>query len=378
MTTERLPLQDDELLRGVYELDDTPGEIGSDHRRQFFPFNRLNKLGKLYEPVLDYETNERAVSKWPSGKSFAVCLTHDVDHVTKYAPRQAYRNLRRTVTARNGRSSRKYVSDLARNGAKLVRDSARSVSSGTDPLHCYERWLEMEATVGATSTFFFMPNDTNRPHFTDNSYIYTDEVVFDGHASTVGEMMRDIHERGWEVGLHPTWNTVDDARELRDQKRQAESVIGAPIESVRHHYLHYDLSRTPTVQSAAGFRYDSTLGFNGNVGFRFGTSRPWHLYDWEAKQQSDIIEVPLIAQDVALFRPGTGLGLDRDTAVEYLKLLARRVKRVGGVLTLSWHPSYIRNDDWRETYETILAHLDDEGAWFGTVAEIGDWWENIH
>ena len=92
-------------------------------------------------------------------------------------------------------------------------------------------------------------------------------------------MIREIDRQGWEIGLHSSWYSFDDVDELKRQKEALESALGHEVISIRQHYLHYDIRVTPVVQAAAGFKYDSTLGFNDNVGFRFGTCYPYHLYD---------------------------------------------------------------------------------------------------
>jgi len=47
------------------------------------------------------------------------------------------------------------------------------------------------------------------------------------------------------------------------------------------------------------------------------------------------------------------------------------VEKVGGVLTLLWHPNQIINDDWWDLYLRILKYLKEKNAWFGSVREVG-------
>lgn len=75
-------------------------------------------------------------------------------------------------------------------------------------------------------------------------------------------MIQEIDRRGWEIGLHPSWYSFDDSDELKKQKQALGNALGSEIVSVRQDYLHYDISVTPVVHAAAGFKYDSTLGFN--------------------------------------------------------------------------------------------------------------------
>ena len=61
---------------------------------------------------------------------------------------------------------------------------------------------------------------------------------------------------------------------MKSQKEVLEKALCHDIVSVQQHYLHYDIRVTPSVQAEAGFKYDPTLGFNDNVGCRFGTCYP--------------------------------------------------------------------------------------------------------
>ncbi len=383
--SESLPndIEATDILKGEQEANDFPENL-RDRGVPDFGYSTLNRRGLLYEPVLDKGRHQIQKSKptWPNDKEFAVCLTHDVDHVTAHSLKQAYRRFTQKMSShRRARSldgdsfAGGSVMDVAKSVALEARYTANALrNSGDDPFHCFERWLEAEQSVGAKSTFFFLPTPSSPAHVSDPEYRFSDEVTFDGRRCTVGEMMREIDSRGWEIGLHPTWYALDDAEKLRREKSELEAVIGKEVESVRHHYLHYDIRKTPRVQDEAGFKYDSTLGFNRNVGFRFGTSYPWRLYDLDREEETDVLEIPLVVQDTALFR-SKGLDVGEDIAFEYIKEMVERVKSVNGTLTLLWHPSKIVRDEWWSLYERTLKHLDEQGAWFATISELGSWWK---
>ena len=135
-------------------------------------------------------------------------------------------------------------------------------------------------------------------------------------------------------------------------------------------FLHYDIRVTPGVHCRAGFKYDSTLGFNDNIGFRFGTSYPWQLYDLRREETLPIIELPLIIQDGAMLDPSKGMRLDEDMAFQYVELMTQAVESVGGVLTLLWHPHVIIDAKWWRLYLKTLDYLKTKNAWFGSVKEI--------
>jgi hypothetical protein len=271
--------------------------------------------------------------------------------------------------------TRKRVKCLFGFGADLATSLKRSWQR--DSIHCFERWLEAEKEVGGHSTFFFWPgwSSIDRRHTTDCNYEIFDLVKFERQEISIGEMIRELDRRGCEVGLHPSWYSFDNLEEIKRQKSALENTLHHEIFSIRQHCLHYDIRNTPRIHAAADFKYDSTLGFNDNVGFRFGTSYPWYLYDIKAEKQLHILEIPLIVQDGAMLNPNKGLRLDEDTAFEYVSRVAGAVEKVGGVLTLLWHTHHIIDHHWWNLYVRTLKYLQKKNAWFGSVREVGEWWK---
>ena len=363
----------EKLQHGIYELERLPKDFTPESAVPDFGYNILNSRGLLYRPILDehHGRHESRRIRWPENKPFAVCLTHDVDSVSEQYLRYL-RKARGAIFLRHKATWKRLKwSTLHKMRYLTPRSYTRK-----DPLHLYEQWLAIEKKSNARSTFFFWPgwSAVRKHHPSDCTYDLADPVVFDGQKCTVREMIREINHRGWEIGLHPSWYSYNDIDEMKVQKEALETAVGHEIVSVRQHFLHYDIRITPRVQELAGFRYDSTLGFNDNIGFRLGTCHPWRLYDVEVKETLSLVEVPLIVQDTAMLRQEKGLRLDADTAMEYTLQLADEVERVGGVMTLLWHPNAISDSISWNLYWTVLERLKERNPWFASVKEIGDRW----
>jgi len=370
LITNEIDIDYIKLLQGRYEAEGLPGDFSPERKMPDFAYNILNRRGLLYRPIADENYLAQGGTKpvWPEGKPFAVCLTHDVDHVTKYSLKQSIRSrYSQLLNATNGLKTKQVIIGYGKDFIKAAMHINRK-----DPLHCYERWLEMEAENGAHSTFYFWPGWKNvtKRHTSDCLYDLSDMILFTGRKMSVADMMREIDRAGWEIGLHSSWYSFDDLDEMKKQKDVIERVLGHDIVSVRQHYLHYDIRVTPGILDKAGFRYDSTMGFNENVGFRFGTCYPWNLYDLKQENKLSIIEVPLIVQDTAMLHKASGLQLDNAIAFQYVKQIAQNVKKVGGVLTILWHPDVIIKQDWRGLYLDVLEYLKTENAYIGSIAEV--------
>jgi len=141
------------LLQGRYEAERLPSDFAPERIVPDFAFNVLNPQGLLYRPVADedYLQNGGENPIWPDKKPFAVCLTHDVDTVSANSFKQSFRA--RKAQLSNGSSStfQKVKSFL---GVGIDLGRAGIHSGQKNPLHCYERWLEVEEEFDAHSTFF--------------------------------------------------------------------------------------------------------------------------------------------------------------------------------------------------------------------------------
>lgn len=351
-------------------LDETKLEC---YRATSSRFSEADFGKQIYMPTIDQQriAIDKVRPSWPQSAPFAVCLTHDVDNVAWHSPRIHSRSM--VSQARhllNNTIERRALGALKSSMTSLVGSLVKG--HRPDPLHCYEQWLEIEAEFNAKSTFLFLPDVYDQPHYSDGGYRYSDLIRFDGARCTVAEMIREIHDRGWEIGLHPSWHTYCNASTLRRDKECLEAVIQAPVVSARQHFLHFDIRCTPQAYQDAGLLYDSSLGFNDDVGFRSGTCWPFELADWQSQSRVQVTELPLVIQDKCLTKI-VGQG-DAQRSLDLGMEIADRVEAVGGVLTLLWHPRLINDPLSMEVYHGLLDGLKRRGAWFGTMQEVGKWW----
>jgi hypothetical protein len=348
-------------------------------------FSEAQRRGELYVPHTDrclktwvckhdsrLWTNARQ-RRWPQGKTFAICLTHDVDLVSRHLVsfRDCSESIRRILCTTGHRI------ELVRNSARLVAKRllypvwvARMPS---DDYWHLENWLMAEDRFGFKSTWFFMAGRLPVPHKWDTCYDHRGRVVFDDKRVTVREMMREIRRRGWDIGLHGSYNSAVDLRVLTDERRQVEDSCGEEVRSVRQHYLHYDVNITPKVQAQAGLRADSTQGFNRVVGFRAGTCFPYFCWDHQDGQALDILEVPQHAMDGALFMD-FALGYDKEIAIRHMLRLMDEVAEMGGCLTLNWHANRLSDPVYWDTYVALLSEAKSRNAWGCSVQQLYEWW----
>ncbi|HWB07043.1 MAG TPA: polysaccharide deacetylase family protein [Verrucomicrobiales bacterium] len=333
-------------------------------------FSRAQREGKIYRPWLDEELQSIAlgipeIPRWPQGKKWALCLTHDVDLVSQWDT-----GLKAWRRVRNELAKPRNVVRLANTSARaVVRTLQTPLRRGDDPLWCYERWMEAESAFGFRSSFLFSPSRTARRHPYDTYFRHDDRVKFDGNYISVRGMISAMATRGWDVGIHGSYHSCTDAALLEQQRKELEDAAGRHVVSTRQHFLHYHSNRTPQVHAAAGIAVDSTLGFNGLIGFRAGTGFPWWNWDHSRNCSSPVLQVPLHIMDTGLFNP-TSLAYDEALATTHSLEIMDRVQAAGGCLTLNWHPNLIIVPAVWNTYKTLLKAAAERDPWCGTLRDI--------
>ena len=323
--------------------------------------------GTLYRPIADELLihnfpHWREEISWPDGKRFAAFLSHDVDSLQLRSRTELVRTIRQHFTHGNGLSEKlRHILSLSG-----LRRSPQEIDIFTP-------WVEIEEKFGFRSTFFVFPTHVRKRHVIDNVYRWDDQIPYRGERCPARLMVRDLHSRGWDIGLHASYLSFESYDMIAEQKNDVEQALGSNITASRHHNLHFESALTPRLLDQASIKVDSTLGFNRDVGFRAGTSYPFRMWDQKQEQWLSIFEIPLVLHDGALLRPDN-LDFDPESAVDLCKRLIDRVVETKGVVTLLWHPESIARRGWFEVYEKLLEYIQVQNGWGASAHQIYEWW----
>ena len=321
----------------------------------------------LYRPVADELLHRHCPQwrdgiAWPEGKRFAACLSHDVDSVQLDSRYELARTI--ALFSRNAAGFAKKLKPL---GSLVgLRKTPRKFDVFTP-------WVEAEQRHGFRSSFFFFPTRVRDRHIIDNVYRWDDRTTYRDETCSVREIARDLHRRGWDIGLHGSYLSPTDYDMLAEQKEDVEEAIGEAVICSRQHNLHFDSAKTPALLERAGLKVDSTLGSNRDIGFRAGTSYPFRMWDASAGDWLNLVEIPLVLHDGALLR-GDNLDLDLESAFAICKTIIDRVIETRGVVTLLWHPDKAALPDWFALYTRLLAYFHEQNGWGASARQIHEWW----
>jgi hypothetical protein len=269
----------------------------------------------------------------------ALVLTHDVDLPLCRIPPTEARRLARL--------------DLRRESAPLV--AARRLLTARlsermpprlDLYNTFDLLMRESESLGLRSSFYFMAGNTAGP--IDNDYAIDEPWVLC--------TLREIFERGHELGLHPSYNTFEDAEALARELtafRAACARGGIQLDRVggRQHYLRWGNPVTWQIWDDVGLAYDATLAFADHAGFRAGTCHEYPVFNLKTGRGLNLRERPLIAMDASLL-DYQGLGLEA-TAQEIARLSAV-VKRFGGQMTVLWHNDRLLSRRARRAYRAAI------------------------
>lgn len=287
---------------------------------------------------------------WPGlarrRRSYAVDLSHDVDRPFDIDGRswpRVVRSVGADLLLRKDPllAARRLVSRLRRGEARWR----------SDPNNTFASILATSERHGLKSTFYFKAGCTH-PR-------YDDPYSLD--APPIQALLREIHERGHEIGLHPSYDTWRDrsrvAAELAVLRRATERIgIQQSTWGGRQHYLRFRAPETWRHYEAAGLAYDATLTFADWAGFRCGTCYDYPVFDLENRQPLRLRERPLIVME------GTMLGkrymrLSPKQARQTIVALAQACRRFGGTFSLLWHNSELVSAGQRQLYRDVVVDV---------------------
>jgi predicted deacetylase len=175
----------------------------------------------------------------------------------------------------------------------------------------------------ATSTLFVVPQ---RAHRRDPNYSLED---FAG-------ILKDASEQGFPIEIHGSYTSSIEARTLLPEATKLRNIIKRSPTGNRQHWLRFD--KTEDVfrcVEEAKLRFDSSVGFTDQVGFRNGASFAFPPYNFQAERAYDFLEIPLAIMDGSLVEESRDSGETPQFLAE--RVLAESRKWGWGGISVLWH-----------------------------------------
>jgi len=196
-------------------------------------------------------------SDFPDGKQMGLAFTHDVDITRAYNP------LRRTFL--------KWKSP----------EQKQIVTQAEDDIWSFDRLLPFYKEKGWKATFNFIPRRWEDLHYRYNI-----------KTSRFRQLIKRLQEEGHEIGLHPSRYAFDHPQRYAREKKRLESVTGHPVLGIRQHYLRALYPSLWRTVENIGLKYDATLAFRRQAGFRGGICTPFKCFDNQENRPLGCMEFP--------------------------------------------------------------------------------------
>ena len=313
------------------------------------PKNRLNLIDEAHL-IRDFKRPEwsewgcrlasqlaHSTTKMEVKPKLTVHLTHDVDRVNPY---DVMGLTRRLLVPTRG------VDNTA---SARLKDFGRWIANARSFHDCIEKIMAIEANVSAKATYFMMSG----PYSFHRIGARTEDCR---RSSRFKKIVKYAARYGHRIGLHGCAYSLDRDDYPRQQTAISEAV-GYDVTWHRNHYLMWNPDTSPARLRGAGFRVDSTVGFNSLQGFRAGLAWPYELWDFTEDSPAGVMEIPMVFMDAA------GVIIKGDETWEALYRQMEAAAQVGGEVAVNFHPDYfLGHPQVLENYRAFLDWLVQQGA----------------
>ena len=185
------------------------------------------------------------------------------------------------------------------------------------------------------------------------------DTGYDPRAPRIRAQIEELRDQGIALGIHPGYQTFDSPETFAAEVDAVTEILGERRVGGRQDFLRWKPA-TWIDWDAAGLGYDASVGFADCVGFRAGTSIPFHPWILSENREADLLEIPIVAMDSTL---QGYMKRSADEALGDLRDLVKRCRLVGGVFHLVWHNTKMMDARFTRTYRTLLAELAGSAAY---------------
>ncbi len=268
-----------------------------------------------------------------------VALTHDVDRIKKTYQYFTY-----------------VLHSMRRMDMEMFKYQLKSPFLSEEPYWNFPKIIDIEKKHNVKSTFFML-NETMKFKLSDIKNGQLSLGRYDINDPKLVEILKWLDGNGWEIGVHGSYYSYKNKNLLADEKSTLENILGHEIIGIRQHYLNIDRD-TWKIQSDLGFKYDSTWGYNRDIGFKGGKINPFFPFD------NEFTVYPLAIMDICF--------MAEEDRWEKFEKIVETIDKNDALLVLNWHQRVFNKNEFPgyvDSYEKIIDTLKNMGATFYTLGE---------
>lgn len=269
-----------------------------------------------------------------------VILTHDVDRI-----RKTYQYFTHPIKVLRKEGFVEFVKHIL------------SSFSQRKPYWGFNVVLDIETKYNVKSTFFFL-NETIKPSLNPKSWLLSlgrYKII----EKKVVDIIKYLDKNGWEVGVHGSYDSFQNKDLLKSEKETLEKIVGHSVKGIRQHWLNLN-EQTWQLQKRAGFKYDSSFGFNKCSGFKEDRYKPFYPINGD----NSFIEFPMVIMDTPFF--------NEKNRWELFEKYAAIADMHNSYLIINFHTNNFSELDfplYKSTYIELIEKLKEKNACFMTMEE---------
>jgi hypothetical protein len=282
----------------------------------------------------------------PKPRRFQIHLGHDVDIPLCIAGRPFTQILK---NAAGDVVKRKKPSLVQQRFRSFVQTRRGNVDA--DLCNTFDLIMDISEKQDLRSSFYFITDTSAR----ENNAHYSMSNPW------IRKLLRKIHGRGHEIGLHPSYNTFRNPLQIRREFEillevtRAEDICQEEWGG-RQHFLRWEAPTTWQAYEDAGLDYDNTLSFADHAGFRCGVCSEFSTFNLQTRRALSLKERPLIVMDATVLDKQY-MHMPHRQAFQEMVDLIQRCKMFNGNFCLLWHNSYLIEKQKVELYRSIVERL---------------------
>ncbi|MEJ7736026.1 MAG: hypothetical protein WKF97_01255 [Chitinophagaceae bacterium] len=266
-------------------------------------------------------------------RRFTFLPTYDIDMAYSYLHKGWWRNLGGSVRSVLDGDWRLLKERLTVLQGKMM-----------DPFDSYE-WLDgLHLYCRVKAYYFFLVASKRMKH--DKNIDPESEAM---------ETLIKYHASGYQVGIHPSWQSGDHEILLKQEIEWLGYLVNKKVDSSRQHYIRLSLPETYLRLIRLGIRKEFSMGYGSINGFRASVASSFYWYDLANENSSDLLIYPFCFMDANAYYEEK---LTAKQALEELMWYYHQIKKVNGLMVTIWHNNFLGNDQhlagWKKVYETFL------------------------
>jgi peptidoglycan/xylan/chitin deacetylase (PgdA/CDA1 family) len=217
-----------------------------------------------------------------------------------------------------------------------------------DPFDSFDYLMDISEQYNMKTYFFFMAKgNTNY----DNYYSLKDDFI--------QKLSRNIQKRQHFIGIHSSYDAYCSSAQFTKEKNEIKQQLGIETTYGRSHYLKFEIPITWQIWDDNNMKWDSTLGYTRDVGFRAGICWTYNVFNILTRTELKLQEKPLIVMDIALFNDKNNN--TSEIMIKEIFNLLDKVKKYNGEFVLLWHNTSINANKWKK-FKIVLEEVLKKGS----------------